>query len=226
MRCKNCLHALELHDLNEGVCNARVFQTEPRAQNASVPERCDCYLYTPELHTELEEENVVKKLRRMQAIEALLEQERRSLGEHGRYWSKRSRKLEERLRQMRQGVDDYPGVDGEEESVEEGSYLGKQREAHPMENGEFSPSTEGEGIPEPTYHDLKTRVAELEKQARSRRSGNLEFKVGEKGGVSVYALGRFPITLYYEQWIRLLEHSRELRAFLEENKANGRLKLK
>lgn len=162
----------------------------------------------------------------MQAIEALLEQERRSLGEHGRYWSKRSRKLEERLRQMRQGVDDYPGVDGEEESVEEGSYLGKQREAHPMENGEFSPSTEGEGIPEPTYHDLKTRVAELEKQARSRRSGNLEFKVGEKGGVSVYALGRFPITLYYEQWIRLLEHSRELRAFLEENKANGRLKLK
>ena len=50
------------------------------------------------------------------------------------------------------------------------------------------------------------------------------FKVGEKGGVSVYGLGRFPVTLYYEQWIRLLDAATDLRAFLEENKS--RLKLK
>ncbi len=78
---------------------------------------------------------------------------------------------------------------------------------------------------EPSYEDLKKRVAELEKQS-GRRSGKLEFKVGEKGGVSVYGLGRFPVTLYYEQWIRLLDNAAELREFLEENKAEGRLKLK
>ena len=79
---------------------------------------------------------------------------------------------------------------------------------------------------EPTYDELKTRLTELERQVAGRRSGELELKVGEKGGVSVYGLGRFPVTLYYEQWIRLLDNSEKLRAFLEENKAQGRLKLK
>jgi len=79
---------------------------------------------------------------------------------------------------------------------------------------------------EPTYEDLKARVAELEKQGTGRRSGSLEFKVGEKGGVSVYGLGRFPVTLYYEQWIRLLDAGERLREFLEENKTGGKLKLK
>ena len=50
--------------------------------------------------------------------------------------------------------------------------------------------------------------------------------MGEKGGVSVYGLGRFPVTLYYEQWTRLLEATPQLRTFLEENKASGKLKLK
>ncbi len=76
---------------------------------------------------------------------------------------------------------------------------------------------------EPSYDELKARVAELEKKT-GRRSGNLEFRVGEKGGVSVYGLGRFPVTLYYEQWIRLLDAAADLRAFLEENK--NQLKLK
>ncbi len=76
---------------------------------------------------------------------------------------------------------------------------------------------------EPTYDELKARVTELEKKT-VRRSGELDFKVGAKGGVSVYGLGRFPVTLYYEQWIRLLDASQKLRDFLEENKS--RLKLK
>ena len=50
--------------------------------------------------------------------------------------------------------------------------------------------------------------------------------MGEKGGVSVYGLGRFPVTLYYQQWIRLLDTGEKLREFLEENKAEGKLKLK
>jgi hypothetical protein len=79
---------------------------------------------------------------------------------------------------------------------------------------------------QPTYDELKERVAELEKQVAGRRSGELEFRVGEKGGASVYGLGRFPVTLYYEQWIRLLDSADELRAFLEMEKDKGRLKLK
>lgn len=79
-------------------------------------------------------------------------------------------------------------------------------------------------MPDPSYEDLKARVAELEKQATGRKAGGLEFKVSEKGAVSVYGLGRFPVTLYYEQWIRLLDAADALRAFLEENK--GRLKRK
>ena len=76
---------------------------------------------------------------------------------------------------------------------------------------------------EPTYDELKARLAELEKSG-VRHSGELSFKVGEKGGVSVYGLGRFPVTLYYEQWNRLLEAVPKIREFLEENK--GKLKLK
>ncbi len=77
---------------------------------------------------------------------------------------------------------------------------------------------------EPSYEELKARVAELEKQAGHRQKGSLEFRVGEKGGVSVYGLGRFPVTLYYEQWIRLLDSSDQLRSFLEENKEKLKLK--
>src|SRR6266481_4438265 len=87
-------------------------------------------------------------------------------------------------------------------------------------------STRGDDMAEPTYEELKAKLAELEKQGGGRRSGALEFRVGEKGGVSVYGLGRFPVTLYYEQWVRLLEAAPQLRTFLEENKAEGKLKLK
>jgi hypothetical protein len=80
-----------------------------------------------------------------------------------------------------------------------------------------------EKMAEPTYDELKARLEELEKKS-VRRTGELDFKVGEKGGVSVYGLGRFPVTLYYEQWNRLLEAAPKLREFLEENKS--RLKLK
>jgi hypothetical protein len=50
--------------------------------------------------------------------------------------------------------------------------------------------------------------------------------VGEKGGVSVYGLGRFPVTLYYEQWVRLLDAAPQLRAFLEDSRKEGKLKLR
>ena len=78
---------------------------------------------------------------------------------------------------------------------------------------------------EPTYEELKARLTDLEKQVETKkRSGAMEFRVSEKGGVSVYGLGRFPVTLYYEQWTRLLGASEDLKKFLEDNKS--RLKLK
>lgn len=73
---------------------------------------------------------------------------------------------------------------------------------------------------EPTYEELKARLAELE----TRKTGALHFKVSEKGAASVYGLGRFPVTLYYEQWQRLLDKAQELREFLQANK--DKLKLK
>lgn len=79
---------------------------------------------------------------------------------------------------------------------------------------------------EPTKDELLARVAELEKQVGVKKSGKLEFKVGEKGGVSVYGLGRFPTTLYAEQWDKLLDVAEELRAFIEQEKRKGTLKLK
>lgn len=77
---------------------------------------------------------------------------------------------------------------------------------------------------EPTKEELMARLAELEKQVRMRGGAGLQFKVSEKGGVSVYGLGRFPVTLYYEQWVRLLDSADALREFLNENK--NKLKLR
>jgi len=78
---------------------------------------------------------------------------------------------------------------------------------------------------EPTYEELKAKLAQLEKEVETKkRSGDLIFKVGEKGGVSVYGLGRFPVTLYYEQWNRLLGAADDIRQFMEENKSKLKLK--
>ena len=77
---------------------------------------------------------------------------------------------------------------------------------------------------EPTYDELKAKLAELEKKTARQRSGALEFRVSEKGAVSVYGMGRFPVTLYYEQWTRLLDAAPQLKEFLAENKSKLKLK--
>jgi len=65
--------------------------------------------------------------------------------------------------------------------------------------------------------------AELEKlraeneRLKTQRGRSVSLKVSEKGGVSVYGLGRFPVTLYKEQWLKLLEVADEVRAFIAEN---------
>ena len=74
---------------------------------------------------------------------------------------------------------------------------------------------------------LQEEVARLRAEnealkARSRRGVTL--KVSEKGGVSVYGLGRFPVTLYKEQWTKLLDLAEDIRTFIRENDAQLKTK--
>ena len=75
--------------------------------------------------------------------------------------------------------------------------------------------------------DLLSELARLKaenERLKGERGRGVSLKVSEKGGVSVYGLGRFPVTLYKEQWTRLLDMAQELRTFIKENE--GRLKSK
>ena len=68
--------------------------------------------------------------------------------------------------------------------------------------------------------DLKSEIEKLraENEALKRSSSKgLSLRVSEKGAVSVYGLGRFPVTLYKEQWLRLLDMSDDIRAFIRQN---------
>ena len=56
-------------------------------------------------------------------------------------------------------------------------------------------------------------------KASNARRGGVSFKVSEKGGVSVYGLGRFPVTLYKEQWAKLLDLADDIRAFIRAHEA-------
>jgi hypothetical protein len=75
--------------------------------------------------------------------------------------------------------------------------------------------------------DLQAELARLRAENESlkqRRGGSTSIKVSEKGAVSVYGLGRFPVTLYQEQWMKLLGMGDDIKTFIEENK--DKLKVK
>ena len=75
--------------------------------------------------------------------------------------------------------------------------------------------------------EIKAEVARLKEEnerLKARQSRAVSLKVSEKGGLSVYGLGRFPVTLYKEQWLKLLDMAEDIRAFLKEN--DSRLKSK
>ena len=68
--------------------------------------------------------------------------------------------------------------------------------------------------------DLKTELERLRKENAALKKGassNVRMKVSEKGALSVYGMGRFPVTLYKEQWLKLLDMADDIRAFIAAN---------
>ena len=75
--------------------------------------------------------------------------------------------------------------------------------------------------------DLKAELEKLRaenERLKTQRGRSVSLKVSEKGGVSVYGLGRFPVTLYKEQWAKLLAMADEIQAFLKEHDAELKAK--
>lgn len=78
-----------------------------------------------------------------------------------------------------------------------------------------------------TEEELKAEVARLKAEMESlkaRTSKGISLKVSEKGAVSVYGMGRFPVTLYKEQWLKLLDMNEDIRRFIADN--DSKLKVK
>ncbi len=75
--------------------------------------------------------------------------------------------------------------------------------------------------------DLQSELERLRaenERLRSSGRGKLAMKVSEKGALSVYGMGRFPVTLYKEQWLRLLAMAEDIKAFIEANGASLKTK--
>jgi hypothetical protein len=71
---------------------------------------------------------------------------------------------------------------------------------------------------------LRAQLAQAQAKLAAANNVTLKLKVSEKGGLSVYGLGRFPVTLYKEQWARLLDAADDIRAFIKAH--DGQLKAK
>jgi hypothetical protein len=71
--------------------------------------------------------------------------------------------------------------------------------------------------------ELERLRAENQRLKRSQGRG-VSLKVSEKGGVSVYGMGRFPVTLYKEQWIKLLDMADEIRDFIRDHESELKTK--
>ena len=71
-----------------------------------------------------------------------------------------------------------------------------------------------------THDQMIARIAELEAEKLELKAAagrNIRLKVSEKGGLSVYGLGRFPVTLYKGQWTRLFRHKDQIEQFIKDN---------
>jgi hypothetical protein len=72
---------------------------------------------------------------------------------------------------------------------------------------------------EPTMAELKLKIAQLEAAVAAKGQVKLTLKVGAKGGLSLYGLGRWPVTLYLSQWLALLSFVPQIIAFINEHRS-------
>jgi hypothetical protein len=75
--------------------------------------------------------------------------------------------------------------------------------------------------------DLQDELERLRNENAALKKGTssgVRMKVSEKGALSIYGMGRFPVTLYKEQWLKLLDMSDEIRAFIAANEAHLKAK--
>ena len=91
----------------------------------------------------------------------------------------------------------------------------------------MSPFAGGDTVVGMADDDMKSELERLRAEnerlkQKSNRATSL--KVSEKGGVSIYGLGRFPVTLYKEQWAKLLDMADEIRAFIKDNESKLKAK--
>lgn len=73
-----------------------------------------------------------------------------------------------------------------------------------------------------TEDELRKELEKLKAEneaLKNRGAKGVSMKVSEKGAVSIYGMGRFPVTLYQEQWTKLLDMADDIRAFIKENEA-------
>lgn len=82
-------------------------------------------------------------------------------------------------------------------------------------------------VSSPSREELMAQIQALQAEQAKLKAlmgSKLSMKISEKGALSVYGLGRFPITLYKSQWTRLLESQGDIKAFIQANEASLKVK--
>jgi hypothetical protein len=113
----------------------------------------------------------------------------------------------------------FPHRVGNLPNVLSAAYKRQRTEPNPL-----SRSTEVEAMSD---EHLKAELERLRKENEALKKGassSVRMKVSEKGALSIYGMGRFPVTLYKEQWLKLLEMSDDIRAFIAAHEAELKAK--
>src|SRR5580692_373168 len=105
-----------------------------------------------------------------------------------------------------------------------GMFRSKSAGLGSLENELYAGNRRRETMSESEMQAELERLRAENAQLKNKDKGGLSLKVSEKGGVSLYGMGRFPVTLYKEQWLRILASAQEIEAFIREN--DSKLKTK
>jgi hypothetical protein len=90
--------------------------------------------------------------------------------------------------------------------------------------GRFWVITEGKQMSDSEMQAELERLRAENAQLKNKDKGGITLKVSEKGAVSLYGMGRFPVTLYKEQWLRVLASAAEIEKFIRDNEAKLKTK--